>query len=213
MKLKLIIPDSQNEIELQSFQKFVQIEEPTDFDVLNCFYGINQKKGFGMKAKDVTELVKNINELLEDNPEDLVTTFKLDGKKFGFIPNLDNMTYGENNDIINYINDPKLWHKLMAVFFRPITQEQFGKYLIEPYEGSDKYSEIMKRAPLDAFLSTKVFFYNLLNDFMTCIPAYIRKESQHLSGESGELIQRYTDLLEEDLTTLRKSLTSHFISV
>lgn len=213
MNLKISIPDNLNEIELQAFQKFVEIEEPSDFDVIRCFFGVDQKAGLQMKAKDVKELVLVINKLLENRPEDLVAHFTLDGVKYGFIPNLDEISYGENNDIISYINDPAQWHKVMAVLYRPIVKEQFGKYLIEPYEGSDKYSEVMKKAPLEAFLSAQVFFYNLLNDFISCIPAFIKKESQHLSGENGERIQQYIDLLEVDLNTLKKSLTNPCISV
>lgn len=213
MKLKLLIPDSQNEIKLESFQRFAQIEEPTDQDVLSCFYGIDKEASFEMKAKDVKQLVDAINKLLETNPEDLITHFTLDGVKFGFIPNLDDISYGENNDIISYINDAKQWHKAMAVLFRPVTKEQFGKYLIEDYEGSGKYSEVMKKAPLDAFLSTQVFFYNLLNDFMNCIPAFIREESRQHSAESGEIIRQYTDLLEVELNKLKRSLNSHYINV
>lgn len=213
MKLKLLIPESQNEIQLQAFQRFIQIDEPNDFDTLDCFYGIDQKAGFEMKAKDVKQLVDVIYSLLNSQPTDLITHFNLNGVKFGFIPSLDDMSYGENSDIIKYINDPKDWHKAMAVLYRPVIKEQFGKYLIEPYQGSDKYAELMKQAPLDVFLSAKVFFYNLLNEFMSCIPRFIREESQHLSAENGERIQQYTDLLEANLIKLKRSLKSLYINV
>jgi len=71
----------------------------------------------------------------------------------------------------------------------------------------------MRDAPLGVFLSAQVFFYDLVKDFMSCIPAFIQKESQHHLAENGELIRQYTDLLEETFTDLKESLNNHSISV
>jgi hypothetical protein len=49
-------------------------------------------------------------------------------------------------------------HKAMAVLFRPIKKKQGTKYLIEDYEGSHKYSELMKEIPLDVVMGAMVFF-------------------------------------------------------
>lgn len=211
MDLKVNIPESLDDIKLSSFQKFVLIENPSDLDVLECFFGI--KSGLEMKRKDVKYLVNSVLKLLDNPSQDLIINFKLNNTKFGFIPSLDNCTYGEHTNIIEYINKPEHWNKAMAVLYRPVIQEQFGKYLIEKYEGSDKYSQLMLDAPLSVFLSAQVFFWNLTKDFMSCIPAYIRQESQHLTAENGETIQRYTDSLEVDLINLKKHLKSHCINV
>jgi len=136
MNLKVSIPDNINEIKLSSFQKFIKIEDPNDYDILDCFYNIKQVEGFKMNAKDVRELVSTIYTLLNQETKELQTSFVLNGVEYGFIPNLDDITYGENTDIISYINEPKQWHKAMAVLYRPIIKKQFGKYLIEDYEGS-----------------------------------------------------------------------------
>jgi len=213
MNLKVSIPDNVNEIKLSSFQRFIKIEEPTDYDVLDCFYNIKQVEGFKMNAKDVRELVSTIYTLLNQEAKELETSFVLNGVEYGFIPNLDDITYGENTDIISYINEPKQWHKAMAVLYRPIIKKQFGKYLIEDYEGSQKYERQMRDAPLGVFLSAQVFFYDLVKDFMSCIPAFIQKESQHHLAENGELIRQYTDSLEETFTDLKESLNNHSISV
>ena len=210
MELKLNIPESLNDLTLEQYQNFLQSEK-SDKDILKCFYGINNL--FEVKQKDVAELLHAVNVCFENKPKELIATFKHKGIKFGFIPNLDDITYGENTDIISYINEPKQWHKAMAVLYRPIIKKQFGKYLIEDYEGSQKYEKQMRDAPLGVFLSAQVFFYNLVKDFMSYIPAYIQKESQHLSGENGELIRQYTDSLEATFTDLKRSLNNHSISV
>lgn len=107
----------------------------------------------------------------EERP--FVPTFTHDGVKYGFIPDLDSeLTYGENQDLCNYISDDKELHKAMAVAYRPITKEQGGKYLIEPYEGSSKYSNIMLDVPVEIALGMKVFFYSLTNELQSYILKY-----------------------------------------
>jgi len=202
MKLEITIPEKLSEIKLGHYQEFAKIEEPNDYDVLRCFYGIDTKGVFDMKATDVSRLVEAINKLLLEEPKELITSFKLGGKEFGFIPSLDQMSYGENNDLTDYVNDIEKMTNAMAVMYRPITTKQNGKYLTEKYKGSLEYSSIMYHAPLDAFLSAKVFFYHLTKDLLNFIPVFLKEESRHLSAESGETMQAYISSLEDNLKHL-----------
>jgi len=204
MKLEITIPEKLSEIKLGHYQTFAKIEEPNDYDVLRCFYGIDTKGVFDMKATDVSRLVEAINKLLLEEPKELITSFKLGGKEFGFIPSLDEMSYGENLDLTNYINDLDTMSNAMAVMYRPITTKQNKKYLIEPYQGSSEYASIMYHAPLDAFLSAKVFFYDLTNDLLNFIPVFLKEESQQLSAENGETMRAYINSLEDNLEHLTK---------
>ena len=101
-------------------------------------------------------------------------------------------------------------HKAMAVLFRPLKQKQGHKYLIEEYEGSHKYSEVMKQMPLSVVLGAMVFFYNLTNELLNYIPNYLEKEVVkeqmigQISQENGEAIQNYIHLLKETLQDLKK---------
>jgi len=209
MKLEITIPEKLSEIKLGHYQEFAKIEQPNDYDVLKCFYGIDTKGVFDMRASDVARLVEAINTLLLVEPKELITSFKLGGQEFGFIPSLDEMSYGENLDLTDYVNDPLAMANAMAVMYRPITLRQSGKYLVEPYEGSAKYVSIMKHAPLDAFLSAKVFFYRLMKDLLNFIPRFLAQESKHLSAENGETMQAYINSLTESL----KSLTKHQVGI
>jgi len=204
MKLEITIPEKLSEIKLGHYQNFAKIEEPNDYDVLRCFYGIETKGVFDMKATDVSSLVEAINKLLIEEPKELITSFRLGGKEFGFIPSLDAMSYGENNDMTDYVNDLDKMTNAMAVMYRPITTKQNEKYLTEKYKGSLEYSSIMYHAPLDAFLSAKVFFYDLTKDLLNFIPVFLKEESQHLSVENGETMQAYINSLEDSLKHLTR---------
>ena len=210
MELKLNMPESLEDLTLEQYQNFLQSEK-TERDILQCFYNI--KDLFQIKQKDVAELVNAVNTCFENNSKDLVYKFTLNGIKFGFIPKLDDISYGENIDLTSYINEPKDLHKAMAVLYRPIIKEQFGKYLIEPYEGSEKHSELLKQMPLNAVLSAQVFFYDLTNDLLKATPVYLKEVSQQHSQKNGEIIAQYTNLLEDNLKKLTMLQTEIYTSV
>ena len=86
----------------------------------------------------------------------LVREFTMKGKEYGFIPKLEDMSFGEYVDLDTYVGDFENIHRAMAVLYRPITQKYNDKYLIEEYEGDD--NEIMKDMPMDAVLSSIIFF-------------------------------------------------------
>jgi hypothetical protein len=166
MKVKISIPTSLSEIKLSQYQKFVKIanenEEGTFLNqkMVQIFCNIDLFMVAKMKQQDLNYAVGKITELFKKIP-DLVTNFKLNGTEFGFIPNLNDMSSGEYMDLDGYITDWEDSHRSMAVLYRPIKQKYGNKYLIEDYEGSDKYSELMLNAPMDVVLSSKVFFWTL----------------------------------------------------
>ena len=130
--------------------------QPVD-QTLTTFLGISIDQLNRLPAEKIEGFATQINSVFEQDKQ-FTPTFVLDGVKYGFIPKLDDITYGENKDLTTYLNDFKDMHKAMAVMYRPIKQEQRGKYLIEDYEGSAKYSEQMKEAPLSVVLGATVFF-------------------------------------------------------
>ena len=137
MKLEVGIPENLNEITLGQYQEFLKIEEPTEEDILKVFLNINMQGLVKIKASDVDTYASHITNLFNNEPK-FQNKFDLRGQEFGFIPNLDEITYGENKDITAYINDWQTIHKAMAVLYRPRTNKLGKKYIIEDYEGSHK---------------------------------------------------------------------------
>lgn len=211
MKLKLEIPENLNDIKLRQYQKFLKIDEPTNEDILKCFLDLTDQEINSIKLNDVEDLANEISEALKQEPL-FTPVFKLNGIKYGFIPKLDDITYGENKDVTTYLNGFDNMHKAMAVLYRPIISKLGNKYLIEDYEGSHKYSDEMLNAPLGVVMGAMVFFYNLTNDLLKAIPNYLEKEIMteqmqgvHL-GKNGEDIQNSIHYLKatlEDLTRLQ----------
>jgi len=166
MKVKISIPTSLSEIKLSQYQKFVKIASENDEGkflnqkMVQIFCNVDLNIVSKMKQQDLNFAVTKISDLFKKIPE-LVTKFTLNGIEFGFIPNLNDISSGEYMDLDGYIVDWEDSHKSMAVLYRPIKQKLGSKYLIEQYEGTDKYSKTMLDAPMDVVLSSKVFFWTL----------------------------------------------------
>ena len=209
MQVEISIPSSLKEVKLKDYQSLLLIDKPDDEDLLKCILDVNSKELGKIKDKDVVYLKGHINKLF-DKEHEFIPTFNLKGIAYGFIPNLDEITYGENKDVTSYINDWGNMHKAMAVLFRPIKLKKNNKYIIEEYEGSHRYAETMKDMPLDVVLGAMVFFYNLTNELLKYIPNYLEKEitkeqmTGQISKENGEAIQNYMLLLKGTLHDLKK---------
>lgn len=225
MKVKVTIPTSLSEIKLSQYQRFVKImsdNEEGEFlslKMIEIFCNVGLDVANGMKRKDLNEAVSIISELFTKVPA-LVKQFEMDGKKFGFIPNLDEMSQGEYIDLDTYstIENWQEMHRVMAILYRPIIQQSKEKYLIEPYETSSKYAEAMKDLPLDIALSAVVFFYRLGNDCLISTMDYLAENQANFqiqpnSENDGDGIQVSTALLREMLGDLMRLQNFRFINV
>ena len=216
MKLELTIPTDLSEITLGQYMRFLKIveqNEESDFlqdKLIQIFCNVDLKYITQIKRKQIVEIVNTVNSLFENIPP-FKNKFTLNGIEYGFIPNLDDMTQGEYMDLDNYIFDNKEINKAMAVMFRPIKTRLKDKYLIEPYAGSDMYSEKMLEAPLDVVLSSRVFFYHLGNELLKSTLTYLEGNqavqnilNKRSSEKDGDGILQFTHLLKEMSVDLMK---------
>lgn len=219
MDIKVQVPNQLSEITLAQYRKYLDIalanqDDPNadtfvSMKMLEIFCNVPFEHTKGLKFKDVANVVGILADMLNSKPE-LVKTFKMGDTEFGFIPNLEDMSFGEYVDLDTTIGDWSKMHTAMAVLYRPIAQKYGGKYRIEDYE-PEKYEEIMLNMPMDAVISSLVFFYNLGIELSKAMMNYLRQTeetalAQHLPlAESGVGINRFMDSLEEMLQGLNIS--------
>ena len=213
MKINITIPENLNEITLyqyQRFEKLIKDNEASEFvnqKTIEIFCNIELKDIARIRIAEVSEILKHLNELLQNKPK-LTQTFKLGVYEFGFIPKLEDLTAGEYIDVENYLSDTQTLHKAMAVLFRPIKSKVNKLYTIEEYESSDKYSEVLKYMPLDVALGCMLFFSTLLNDCVNGLTDYIQSEVdqseavKNLLEKSGVGINQSMQQLKETFSTL-----------
>lgn len=126
-----------------------------------------------LKKRDGDILLESISKILATDVTEFVRRFNYQGVEYGFIPNLDNITTGEFIDLSEYLRDSIHLDRIAAILYRPVTQSDGELYRIEDYEGSDKYSNIMKGIDHRVVLSAIVFFSTLGKDLLKHLPTYM----------------------------------------
>ena len=213
MKVQLTIPNNLNEVTLGQYQEYLKLENLTQtelsFKMIEIFCKLDTKAVRSLKATDIKEIAQIITDMFESKPS-LVHSFKLGGTEYGFINNLDEMTFGEYIDLDTYIGDWENIEKAMGVLYRPVKHRKGGRYVIEDYEAKD--AEPLKDMPLDAVLGSIIFFYHLGNDLCQVMMNSFQEETEtnsqelHNLGLSTDGIQAFMLSLSQILGDLKISL-------
>jgi len=216
MKLEISIPTELKEIKLAQYQAFLKIaKDNEDVEFLNqkmvqTFCNIDLKDVAEIRFKDVLEITASLGKMFNVQSHKFINRFKLGGVEFGFIPELEDMTFGEYTDLDSYIGDWDNMHKAMAVLYRPITKKGLNNtYEIEKYNGSITYGDVMKHAPLDVVFGANVFFYHLGNELLKSTLTYLENNQEvqnilhqhNLDNGGGGTVQSML-LLKETLQDL-----------
>lgn len=216
MKLTLTIPSSLKEITLNQYQQWIKIAEGKEVNqflkqkMIEIFCNITLKQVLSIKAKDVDIIVEDISKLFKGT-SDLISVFVLDGKKYGFEPKLDDISFGAYIDVDTYLEDWQQMHKAMSVLFRPVILQKKKKwynflmwwsinedqYLIEDYVSANKYD--LKEMSLDVVFGCLSFFFclksellnhtlnSLANQTQTPLPQGMKASLKNMAGISQSM--------------------------
>ena len=217
MKVDLVVPNSLADITLGQYQKFVKISESnTDekfisIKMLEIFCKLKLETIMTMKATSIKTVTATLTEMFNAK-QDLKHIFRMDGIQYGFIPNLEDMTFGEYVDLDSNISDFQEIHKAMAVLYRPIEKKFKGQYTIKPYEA--KEADFMRAMPMDVVFGSMIFFYHLGSDLSKVMMDYLQQEESRelhtqlleLSAKNGVGINQFLNSLKEMLHSSKISL-------
>ena len=193
---------------LRNYKRYLAFDNPTDEQAVMLLLNKSLDDLNAMSMEEVALEVKRISDLLEKKDYPLVPKFRIEGVTYGFIPNLNDMTFGENKDLTKYISDYNTMERALAVAYRPITQQIGDKYLVEEYKGSEATKDIMLNVPLDIVFGMQVFFWTLTKDLLKAIPNYMVGVEAKLqnSRENGATTKKYINSLKETLEDSMRSL-------
>lgn len=196
MKVRIDIPENLSEITLAQYQEWHKTIENNKDDnflkqkMIEIFCNVPLKTVLLIKATDIDNITNTINNLFKEEPK-FIDRFKYKDFEFGFIPKLDDITFGEYVDLDTYLPDWSLMHKAMSVLYRPITSKKKNKYLIEDYKGSNLYD--MKDIGLNIVFSALVFFWNLRKELLRLILKFLANQKEVI------LPQQKLDLMKNGL--------------
>ena len=217
MKVNLRIPTSLNEITLGQYQEFAKLDGTLEdthdtaiqLKIVEIFCKVPEIVVRNMKATDIAEVCEIINTMFNTNHQ-LINKFSLGGVDYGFIPELDDMTFGEYMDLDTFIGDNDNLHRAVNVLFRPIEHKRGTRYTIKEYNPDT--SDNAKDFPLDVVLGAIVFFYSLGKDLsMVMLNSLDTKNekalAQHLiSQPNGDGSMHSMESLKAILQDLKISL-------
>ena len=217
MKTEIVIPTSLSEIPLKSYQEFMKVVEKSNDEefigqkTIEIFCGLKMKDVVKVKWSDVKSLTLHLNEIFKAKPK-FQATFKIQDTEFGFIPNLEDMSFGEYIDLESNISSVETFHKAMAVMYRPITKKVKDRYEIFEYTGTDEFSDVMKFAPLNVVLGATVFFSTLGSDLvqhtLTSLETEIKKNPKIMTLAKERNLINDGDGTIQSMRFLRETLQS-----
>lgn len=217
MKARLNIPNKLSEITLRKYQKFVKLnvedvdERFLQVKMIEIFCEVSHENVLKIKFADADRITAILGEMFTQKP-DLVTRFNLNGVEYGFIPDLDEMSFGEYIDLDTYLGDWENIHTAMNVLYRPIKSKKGNRYTIEKYDVNTK--DQLLDMPLDAVISSVFFFYHLGKDLSIVMNRYLEKEFSKIPSQqqedlilNGDGIKQFSHSLKGILEDLNISLS------
>ncbi len=223
MKLTITYPESWAEITLPQYLEYYKYVKPYEGTeeynnkVLQSaalhFCKVPAEYLYKLPEKTFDKVSECINTLFSNiSKHPLVTTFNVENTKYGFIPNLDDMSYGEYLDLVSYTSDKNMWSHMpivMSILYRPVINNVGKLYTIEPYNGTkDDRIEMFKHIlTMDVVFGAIAFFLNLQKDLVTGILTYSIENLKNL--KDPEILAALEDSQKNgtDITQLQSYLT------
>lgn len=215
MEVTLRIPENLKEITLGQYQKYLKIEKENKDEtfvaqkMIEIFCNTRLDYVMKMRWRDVNEIVTDLGVMFEEDQK-LQKQFTLNGTNYGFIPNLDEISFGEFVDLDTYLSDWDQMHKAMQVLYRPVDTSVRGRYNIKEYTAIT--DDTMKEMPLAYALGAVFFLLNLGKELSQTMMDYLQrgvlKEHTPLKEgliENGVGIHHFTKQLKEMLGDLNIS--------
>jgi hypothetical protein len=230
MEIQINVPTSLNEIPLKHYVDFLKVQEGSNDEefvaqkMIEIFCGIRLIDVAKIKLTSLNEMVAHFTQLFDQKPK-FQQSFKIGNIEFGFIPNLEEITFGEYVDLENHLQSWDSFNKAMAVMYRPIKKRIKDKYEIQEYSGTKEYQDLMQYAPLDVCIAASVFFYNLSKELLAATLNYLETEikkdptiattlvKQLNLPNNGDGISLYMDSLKETLLSSMKLQSSDYLNV
>ena len=230
MEVQINVPSTLNEIPLKHYQDFLNVQKNSSDEefvaqkMVEIFCGIRLIEVAKIKLTSLNELIAHFTTLFSQVPK-FQPTFKIGDIEFGFIPELEEISFGEYVDLDSHLQSWDDFHKAMSVLYRPIKTRKGEKYDIKDYDPSVDMQELMKFAPLDICIAASLFFWTLESDLLQATLNYLEKEiakEKNLSltlakqlnlPKDGDGIKAFMQSLKETSQSLTKSPNQDLLGV
>lgn len=223
MQITITYPEGWSEIKYKDYMKYFNAVKPyegTDKEAQKSleagalyFCKVPAEYLYKLPQEKFDKIQEHLIKLLKQAKDDsLVNQFEMYEVKYGFVPSLDDISYGEYLDLVNYTSK-NLWENIpitLSILYRPIKLSLGKNYTVASYSGTKNETIEMFRENLtmDVVFGAVSFFLTLYQDLLTGILHY----SKAILKEMGDkkTLALLQDLEESglDITQLPSLLTT-----
>ena len=185
-QFKLI--SSWEDVTLEKWLKLIDFKNETKTkeaeETIAALSNIPKKLIKELALKDVAIIMNKLAELQQKQNSSLKKIIEINGKEYGFHPDLDEITLGEYADIETFIKNGIEKHlpELMAVLYRPIKERgDNGVYIVDAYDGNIRIrAEQMKKMSAGQVQSALLFFYHLGKKLLKILPLFLTEQVREM---------------------------------
>ena len=196
--MKLYIPVSAEQITLK---RFVDYHTAND-NVERVMIAVNKSREYceGLKVETVQTVIDLFETACVTGKDTHTATVTIEGVKLGFIPDLNSMTFREHVDLdqlsksiwlengtVDYKNLPQL----MAILYRPVTEQVGEYYNISKYDSDNvkKYMKAVNGLTMDRVQGGLLFFSTiaaeLVDNSLESLDRMLTKEIREITHPQG----------------------------
>ena len=170
-------------IKLVDYHKLSKSEEA--LETIKALSNIPKKLIKELELNDIAIIMRKISELQQKQDSSLKRIIEVDGKEYGFHPDLDDITLGEYADLETILKNDveKNLPEAMAILYRPVTEKgENGVYTIAAYDGNIRIrAEQMKKMSAEQVQSALVFFYHLGKGLLRTLPSVLMGQLKEMN--------------------------------
>ena len=189
---KYELPTNWKEVSISQYSKLMKVLDDEDISeieriirTLESLIGIESRVLTKAPLKYLKEVYGEFTILTSKQPSNyLKKVIEIDGIEYGFIPDFEDLTFGEFADLDNYMQDS--WSnldKIFAVLYRPVIERKGDKYLIEDYtlkDIKDRRELFSNRLSIDTAFGAMVFFYDIGSKLIESMVSSLEMQNQEL---------------------------------
>ena len=192
--MKLIIPTDLSDITLWQLQALTKLDATPLNDLerkkqtIELLTSIDRTTIDKVKLWDLNDVYSKLLSLSKAS-EGLHQFVKIDNVKYGFIPNLSDISTAEFGDLDTLCQDlNENLHLIMAILYRPVDKEANGKYSIEVYDADleERSRLFKKKLKANVVNSAILFFWSIGNDYLTDLLTYLQEDQETKSSNHSE---------------------------
>jgi hypothetical protein len=185
--------NSWEDVTLDKWIKLIKLKDKSKskeaLETITALSDIPKKLLKQLEIKDIAVIMGKLAEMQQKENSSLKKIIKIEGKEYGFHPDLDSITLGEYAEIETFLKKGVEKHlpEVMAVLYRPIVEKENNIYSIEAYNGDIRIrAEQMKKMSAGQVESALRFFFALGKELLMILPSSLMERVKEMKMQLSQ---------------------------